>query len=64
MSEVGTTHEDLERFLAEHYLVGAGLSATAAPRRARAKPRRIGNGMAFIAVCSARGRSSPSGPTA
>jgi hypothetical protein len=25
MSDVGTTHEDLERFLGEHYLVGAGL---------------------------------------
>jgi len=23
--DVGTTHEDLERFLAEHHLVGAGL---------------------------------------
>ena len=25
MSDVGTTHEDLERFLGEHHLVGAGL---------------------------------------
>ena len=25
MSDVGTTHEDLERFLGDHYLVGAGL---------------------------------------
>lgn len=34
MSDVGTTHEDLERFLAEHHLVGAGLR-----RNARATPR-------------------------
>jgi gentisate 1,2-dioxygenase len=35
MSDVGTTHEDLERFLAEHHLVGAGLrrDARAAPRQ-------------------------------
>jgi len=25
MSDVGTTHEDLERFLGEHHLIGAGL---------------------------------------
>lgn len=35
MSNVGTTHEDLERFLAEHHLVGAGLR-----RDARAEARR------------------------
>ena len=34
MSDVGTTHEDLERFLAEHHLVGAGLR-----REGRAAPR-------------------------
>ena len=34
MSDVGTTHEDLERFLAEHHLVGAGLK-----RDKRAAPR-------------------------
>src|SRR5918996_1308965 len=34
MSDVGTTHEDLERFLAEHHLVGAGLR-----RDGRASPR-------------------------
>ena len=35
MSDVGTTHEDLERFLAEHHLVGAGLrrDGRAAPRQ-------------------------------
>src|ERR1044071_9857234 len=35
MTEVGTTHEDLERFLAEHHLVGAGLrlEGRAAPRQ-------------------------------
>ena len=35
MSDVGTTHEDLERFLAEHHLVGAGLR-----REGRAAPRK------------------------
>jgi gentisate 1,2-dioxygenase len=35
--DVGTTHEDLERFLAEHHLVGAGL------RRERQAPPRKGN---------------------
>ena len=34
MSDVGTTTEDLERFLAEHHLVGAGLR-----REGQAKPR-------------------------
>jgi gentisate 1,2-dioxygenase len=34
MSEVGTTHEDLERFLAAHHLIGAGLR-----REGRAAPR-------------------------
>jgi len=35
MADVGTTTEDLERFLAEHHLVGAGLKrqGTAAPRK-------------------------------
>jgi gentisate 1,2-dioxygenase len=35
MSDVGTTHEDLERFLAKHHLVGAGLrrDERAAPRQ-------------------------------
>lgn len=37
MSGVGTTKEDLERFLAEHHLVGAGL------RRDADVPRREGN---------------------
>ena len=37
MSDVGTTHEDLERFLAEHHLVGAGL------RRDGRAPARQGN---------------------
>lgn len=37
MSDVGTTHEDLERFLAEHHLVGAGL------RREGMAPHREGN---------------------
>ena len=34
MRDVGTTHEDLEQFLAEHHLVGAGLR-----REGRAAPR-------------------------
>jgi gentisate 1,2-dioxygenase len=34
VGDVGTTHEDLERFLAEHHLVGAGLR-----REGRAAPR-------------------------
>ncbi len=35
MIDVGTTHQDLERFLAEHHLVGAGLrrDGQAAPRQ-------------------------------
>ena len=35
MVDVGTTTEDLERFLAEHHLVGAGLrrEGTASPRK-------------------------------
>jgi len=35
VSDVGTTHEDLEHFLAEHHLVGAGLrrDGRAAPRQ-------------------------------
>jgi gentisate 1,2-dioxygenase len=35
MSDVGTTHEDLERFLAEHHLIGAGLrrDGQGAPRQ-------------------------------
>ena len=35
MIDVGTTHEDLENFLAEHHLVGAGLrrDGRAAPRQ-------------------------------
>lgn len=37
MSEVGTSHEDLERFLADHHLVGAGL------RRDGVAPPRQGN---------------------
>ena len=37
MSDVGTTHQDLERFLAEHHLVGAGL------RREGMAPHRQGN---------------------
>jgi gentisate 1,2-dioxygenase len=37
MSDVGTTHEDLENFLAEHHLVGAGL------RRDRRADGRQGN---------------------
>ena len=37
MSDVGTTHEDLERFLASHHLVGAGL------RREGMAPHRQGN---------------------
>ena len=37
MSDVGTTHEDLERFLAAHHLVGAGL------RREGQAPPRQGN---------------------
>lgn len=37
MSDVGTTHEDLERFLADHHLVGAGL------RREGVAPPREGN---------------------
>ena len=34
MTDVGTTHEDLEHFLGDHYLVGAGLK-----RDPRVKPR-------------------------
>ena len=41
MSDVGTTHEDLERFLAEHHLVGAGL------RREGMAPHREGNTAAY-----------------
>lgn len=41
MSDVGTTHEDLERFLAEHHLVGAGL------RREGVAPPRSGNTAAY-----------------
>jgi len=41
MSDVGTTHEDLERFLAEHHLVGAGL------RREGMAPPRDGNTSAY-----------------
>ena len=41
MSDVGTTHEDLERFLAEHHLVGAGL------RRDGMAPLREGNTSAY-----------------
>ena len=37
MSDVGTTHEDLEQFLAGHHLVGAGL------RRENMAPHRQGN---------------------
>ena len=37
MNDVGTTHQDLERFLAEHHLVGAGL------RRERMVEPRHGN---------------------
>ena len=40
MDDVGTTHEDLERFLAEHHLVGSGL------RRQGMAPPREGNTMA------------------
>ncbi len=37
MSDVGTTHADLERFLAEHHLVGAGLrrEGVAPPRQGK-----------------------------
>lgn len=31
MADVGTTHEDLERFLAEHHLIGAGLRRDSRP---------------------------------
>ncbi len=41
MSDVGTTTEDLERFLAEHHLAGAGLS------RAHLPPPRKGNAAAY-----------------
>ena len=41
MSDVGTTHEELERFLAEHHLVGAGL------RREGMAPLREGNTSAY-----------------
>jgi gentisate 1,2-dioxygenase len=41
MSEVGTTHEDLERFLAGHHLVGAGL------KRDGVAPLRQGNTSAY-----------------
>lgn len=41
MSDVGTTHEDLERFLADHHLVGAGL------RREGVAPPRKGNTAAY-----------------
>jgi gentisate 1,2-dioxygenase len=41
MSDVGTTHEDLEQFLAEHHLVGAGL------RREGMAPLREGNTSAY-----------------
>ena len=37
MIDVGTTHEDLERFLGEHHLVGAGLKRdkNALPRQGK-----------------------------
>jgi gentisate 1,2-dioxygenase len=41
MSDVGTSHEDLERFLAEHHLIGAGL------RREGVAPPRRGNTAAY-----------------
>ncbi len=41
MSEVGTTHEELERFLADHHLVGAGL------KRDGVAPARQGNASAY-----------------
>ena len=64
MSDVGTTHEDLERFLAEHHLVGAGLrrDGRAAPRQGNTAAHWKWDGI--IAASCARARSSPSGPTA
>ena len=46
MTDVGTTHEDLERFLAEHHLVGAGLrrEGRAAPRQGNAAATGAGKG--------------------
>jgi gentisate 1,2-dioxygenase len=41
MSDVGTTHDDLERFLADHHLTGAGL------RREGVAPLREGNTSAY-----------------
>ena len=41
MSDVGTTHEDLEQFLASHHLVGAGL------KREGMAPAREGNTAAY-----------------
>jgi gentisate 1,2-dioxygenase len=41
MSDVGTTHEDLERFLASHHLIGAGL------KRDGVAPPREGNTAAY-----------------
>ena len=55
MTDVGTTHEDLEHFLGDHHLVGAGLKRDKRVKpRARARPRRIGNGTAFTAVLTLR----------
>ncbi len=39
MTDVGTTHEDLEHFLGEHHLVGAGLKRDKRAVRARRQNR-------------------------
>src|SRR4029453_15055312 len=47
VNDVGKTHEDLERFLAEHHLVGAGLrrEGRAAPRQGKSAGHRCWGGI-------------------
>ena len=64
MNDIGTTHEDLEQFLAGHHLTGAGLR-----REGMAEPRTGATGAhwrwdgIYRASC-APARSSPWGPAA
>ena len=60
MNDVGKTHEDLERFLADHHLVGAGLRREGRTCPAKATLLRTGGGMEFTKVCCGPGRSSRS----
>jgi hypothetical protein len=55
MSDVGTTHEDLERFLGEHYLVGAGLKRD---KRSTAREGKTAAHWKWEGICSVPARSS------